>query len=84
MRLLSKAPGKVRVILPKFAAGNQVNFEHWTEMLSGMVGGPPWFEDRAGLAAGYWYVVRVVEKDSYSYIHESRLTDAGLVNKASR
>jgi hypothetical protein len=47
----------------QFQDGDRVSFEHWTDVLSGTVDGPPWQEDRAGLAAGYWYVVRVVEHE---------------------
>jgi len=80
LRLLTKAPGKVRAVLPKFSEGASVCFEHWTDMLIGTVDGPPWFEDRVGIATGYWYVIRLPD-DSYSLAHESRLSDAGLVKK---
>jgi len=66
--------------LPKFADGDHVCLDRWTETVTGTVDGAPWLEDRAGLMAGFWYMVRLRD-GSYTYVHESRLTHVG---KASR
>ena len=78
-RLFLAVPDKVRLIqnapsdiLPKWPTGSYVQFEHWTDVLAGTVEAS-WFETRPGLAAGYWYTVRL-EDGTAHYAHESHLT----------
>ena len=77
---LPRLAGSSEKAPPKFADGDHVCVDRWTETVTGTVDGAPWLEERTGVVAGFWYTLRLADS-SYTYVHESRLSDAGLVRK---